>query len=432
MNTTVGGMDVGGTDAEAIIPLVTGPISLISSAIIIAMILRSKKGLSIIYHRILFGLSVVDILGAAGISAGSLVSKGTTNLWKSFGSTSTCNAQGFLAVFSFTAQPLYSCSLHIYFLCTIKYEMKTEDIQRRFEPFFHCIPILYGITGAIIALVTESINPTNSWCFIESYPRKCHINDGVLCIRGERICAQKIIFGGIPATTSLVFMTITTILLYCKARKTERNNKRHVFRPSEPHSNTNTNLDQPNGANLLCRILSKLRKLLSRQENTLNSQKVLNRMMNFYAAYLFTYVPVLIAGFTAEFGNRIDIFYILVMLFYPLQGFYTLLIVNHPKYKKVRRLDETKSAFHAFFAAIRSYGRATIGYEKANRTPGISPIPDNTGNRRNSLLTKRNSLLIRRNSLLIDPQVTANDAENFEGDHMTNEEHSVNYEEDSE
>jgi hypothetical protein len=60
------------TDYAAVMPRFSGSLSAISSAAIIYVILRSEKGLSGIYHRIMFGMSTADILGSLAMALTSL------------------------------------------------------------------------------------------------------------------------------------------------------------------------------------------------------------------------------------------------------------------------------------------------------------------------------------------------------------------------
>jgi len=333
------------------------------------MILRSNKALSVSYNRILFGLSIADIVSSIAMSTSSLLSPtDTPHHWISFGNTSTCTAQGFLFLVGSMASDLYITSLQLFFLCSIKYEMEPEGIQRRVEPFLHCIPILFAMTGGIVSLATQSINASGAWCFVESYPRGCTDDTDVTCIRGNHKKLLKWIFGAAPAFITFMIMSIATILIYRKVRNKEISSNRFTFRASTVPSNS----EQPNErrrslpetiksigttTRSFCGIISGC----SIQNDTQKSHKMLNRSMQYYFAYLLSHLFPLLANITKEsLGRRIDILFILQNTFYPLQGFYNLLVFTHPNYKKIRTSDNTKSALRAFYDAIKSYGQKPI------------------------------------------------------------------------
>jgi len=368
-------------DAQSIIPMVTGPISVISSITIIAIIMRSTGKISTTYHRILFGISIVDIFTSAAISAGCLLAPADTPfLWKSIGNISTCNAQGFFALFGAVALPLYSLSLQFFFLCNIKYKMKAEDIQRRVEPFLHCIPLLYGMIGAITSVVTESINATPSYCYIEVHPRGCDVDEDVECTRGLGRFWLKIIFGAIPLLAVFLLMGIAMLLMYREVRKREIADNSHRFRPSSRPSNESENVDQSRASSLPSRILKSLRKSLGEiipgySKDSRKRRKMLDRIMQYYGAYLLASIPVLLANFVSELHRRIEVLFIISNVFYPLQGFYTLLVFIHPRYKKIRKSDKSLSLLQAFFAAIQYRGKEK-GVKATRRIDAETPNLD--------------------------------------------------------
>lgn len=344
--------------AEAIIPFVTGPISVISSMTIIIMILRSKKALSIPYHRILFGLSVADVIASVSMSASSLPApRDTLHLKYSYGNQPTCEAQGFLFLLGQVAEPLYQCSLQLYYLCMIKYGMKAEDIQRKLEPFLHCIPILYGMVAAIVSLVTESINASAAWCYIDSYPHGCRDDEDLECTRGKGIILKRIVFGATPLFFSFIFMSIAMIMIYRAVRQKEITVDGLRFRGSTPPLQTNEVKPRRSFIAAVRTSITKL-SLRSSEQRPRNSGKILERIVQYYAAYLLANFFPLLANFISAFSERINVLFILQNIFFPLQGLYTLLVVVNPHYKKVRSSSEELSVFKAFAITIMSYGGA--------------------------------------------------------------------------
>ena len=125
-------------------PMVTGSISALASLIIIIMIRRSNLKLSTIYRRLIFGMSVSDLIQSSSqVLSTFFMPKGTT--WMGIGNEITCDIVGFSLNLGVGCSIWYSVSISMYFLCVAKFEMEETKIQKRIEPFLHGIPILYSL-----------------------------------------------------------------------------------------------------------------------------------------------------------------------------------------------------------------------------------------------------------------------------------------------
>ena len=92
------------TTYMAIVPRLTGTLSAISSLTIIYLIVRSNNRLSTIYHRILFFMSVSDVISSIGMALTTIPmptempqEKELGFYWPGnrYGNEGTCSAQGF-------------------------------------------------------------------------------------------------------------------------------------------------------------------------------------------------------------------------------------------------------------------------------------------------------------------------------------------------
>jgi len=348
--------------AAAFIPMVTGSISFISSITVMGMICRSKSGLSTPYHRILFAISTADYLSSIGMSTGPfLAPEDTPHLWKSFGAQSTCDVQGFIFLLGALARPLYDCSLQIYYLCMIKYDMENKDIRRQVEPYLHCIPILYAMIGSITCLATGSINASVSWCHIESVPHECYNNLDAECTRGKNTRLLRGLFGSSHYFTSLIFISIVMRMIYRKIRKRDVAMQWHSSGIAAPDLNVNEEL----GHAAVYEWRSPPRYSATGMTSYFQpgdirrTNKMVNRIMQYYVAFLIAnFFPFLVSSMGVVGGIRLVPLLILQSIFYPLQGFYTLVLFIHPRFMTIRSSDEGLSVRHTFFAAIRSYGGA--------------------------------------------------------------------------
>lgn len=153
----------------AIIPMFTGTLSIIGSSLIIHMSLRSLrknsrlgKG-SKIYYRLLLGMSAMDIFQSMAQAFSSVpMPKETKNVYGAIGNETTCMVQAFIGVLG-CAVPMYNGSLAIYYLLTVRYNIKDEVLRRRVEPFFHFFSICYPLVVAILGLIFDIYGPENTY-----------------------------------------------------------------------------------------------------------------------------------------------------------------------------------------------------------------------------------------------------------------------------
>jgi len=407
------------TQHATIVPMVSGPISVIASSTIIIMILRSKKKLSNIYHRLLFGMSVADIIVSLAISFSSLPSPKDTSpqVWKAYGNNSTCQAQGFLYLFGASVEPIYNCSLQFYYLCMIKYVMKTEDIQNKIEPFLHTIPILFGSTAAVYSLITGSINASESWCWIQSYPFQCHKTSEVECIRGENAYVLRWIFQGGPYIFVFLFMGVAMAMIYHAVWKRENAMARHSFTPSanpplrqvgrslsvsssmiaEDNSSSaasstipspesgrkNFSFFHPRKIKTNASSMSTKRHSATSIEisQRVNTRKTLTRVSQYYLAYLLAYLIPITATVIAQYGSKILVLEILSFLLYPLQGLFNFVVFILPDFSKVRQRNEGISLLRALLITVQTYGREKRPQGEGSKVYTTKPFSRRVGER---------------------------------------------------
>ena len=114
-------------------PIVGGSLSVISSAMIIFVILRSRTRLSSIYHRIMIAMSIADIIGSLALALTTLPMPATMTGYNgaempfveflprvgskalAFGNTQSCNAQGFCTTFGIATMFGYNVMLCVYY-----------------------------------------------------------------------------------------------------------------------------------------------------------------------------------------------------------------------------------------------------------------------------------------------------------------------------
>jgi len=336
------------SNSNGIILLVSGPISVISSTIIILMVLRSRKKLSHIYHRLMFGISVTDIIFSSGLSFSSLPAPiGTPDTWKALGNRSTCNAQGCFIMFGSAAAPAYFLSLQIYYLCKIKYQMSSEKM-RKVEPCLHGVPILLGLTAAIVPLVTDSMNPgTRGYCWLQDYPLHCITDQSVECIRGMTMTIQRPILLVIPLLLNSVLSGIIMWMIYASVRKQDSRNGLYSFELNSP---CRQGTSRPRRRASFIRSQD---EILTAQYQ--KSRKARQRIMQYFVAYVLMSLFPILDAMLYKVQSMDNLLQILVMTFYPLWGFYNLVVFILPAVKKVQERNVDFSLPRACVTAIISY-----------------------------------------------------------------------------
>ena len=169
--------------ALAIVPKFTGFLSFVGSLCLIYDIVRwnrKRTGTNTngnthtrkpdsMFHRIMLGLSVFDCMASFVniLSTWPTPSDQSEVIFAASGTTATCTAQGFFNEFGNITTPLYSAALCVWYLLSLKYGLKEEDCKK-FELYFHAIPITVGLTMAVAGLPLTLYNNSGflCWCVL--------------------------------------------------------------------------------------------------------------------------------------------------------------------------------------------------------------------------------------------------------------------------
>ena len=165
----------GKAKALAILPKFTGFLSLTGSLFVIYDVVKCgnntvPKGNTLkrnsIFHRIMLGLSTFDCIASFVniMSTWPTPSDQSNTIFLASGTTETCTAQGFFNEFGNITTPLYSAVLCVWYLLILKYNWSEEDCKK-YEPFFHAIPISVGFSMAIAGLPLTLYNNSGYLCW---------------------------------------------------------------------------------------------------------------------------------------------------------------------------------------------------------------------------------------------------------------------------
>ena len=141
-----------------------GTISCLGSGYILQDVLRNPdKRTKSIYHRIMVGLSTMDILSSVFFFVlGSWSMPKGSWLWAA-GNIITCDIASFLGGMGYMGSPLYNCSLVTYYLLQIKYNWSDQRIKV-IEKWFHIVPWLITISLSGLIAVTKASGPFSGFC----------------------------------------------------------------------------------------------------------------------------------------------------------------------------------------------------------------------------------------------------------------------------
>ncbi len=160
-------------------------VSTIGSSTMAVMILRSNGALGKPFQRIIFCLSLSDILNSGALMLAPFLTPGNGI---NMGTQGTCNMQvvifiigGFLGVIG------YTFGLCLYYLCIVRFSYSDRQFADRIERILHIAILAMSIVVASAVLVTKSANvfPDGTMCYVIDYPFGCHSDPNVDCTRGE-------------------------------------------------------------------------------------------------------------------------------------------------------------------------------------------------------------------------------------------------------
>ncbi len=124
----------------ALVPKVTGGISVISSSSVIADVLRDARKRRTTYHRLVLGISVSDAVSSLAFFLGTWpMPQGSS--WGAVGNVYTCDVIGFVGQAGTTGTYLYNVVLSTYYLLMLKYRWETSRLKR-VEPLLHAFALI--------------------------------------------------------------------------------------------------------------------------------------------------------------------------------------------------------------------------------------------------------------------------------------------------
>eukprot|EP00554_Chaetoceros_debilis_P013734 CAMPEP_0194127428 /NCGR_PEP_ID=MMETSP0150-20130528/60513_1 /TAXON_ID=122233 /ORGANISM="Chaetoceros debilis, Strain MM31A-1" /LENGTH=777 /DNA_ID=CAMNT_0038821349 /DNA_START=57 /DNA_END=2391 /DNA_ORIENTATION=- len=207
-----------------------GCLSFLASLGIVVMVSRKTNGgLSSPYRRIIFGMSISDMISSFSFVIGPWAIPASTDNSFGIGNDATCRMDGFLLTMGSAAVPLYSCLLCFYYVCKLRFRMANENFEGRFEWKCHTIIFLYTVTVAVVAVGLNIIgaNTDNAYCLCSSIPRGCMWHPEIVgecedVARNRYVIHMFFLLLIIQPASCFIFICICMGMLYCYAISWER------------------------------------------------------------------------------------------------------------------------------------------------------------------------------------------------------------------
>jgi hypothetical protein len=141
-----------------------GTLSCAGSAFIIQDVLRNPyKRCESIYHRLMLGLSIMDVLSSFFIwTISSWAMPKGSYLW-AVGTLTTCDICGFIGTVGWIGSPMYNCALATYYFLQLKCNWFDRRIKA-IEKWLHIVPWVVSLGVAVLALSMNAIGPGYGYC----------------------------------------------------------------------------------------------------------------------------------------------------------------------------------------------------------------------------------------------------------------------------
>ena len=334
--------------ALAIIPHITGALSMLGSLYIAVTVLRSKQKRGKTYHRLLvaepigyhqliFLLSFYLADPSSGRRRSGWVEQGKKFIvWYSIhnlfidlinllllskacegcspyhygavGTQGTCTAQGWGIQYGITTTSTYNVMLAIHYLLTIRWNFSERRLKSKVEPYMLIIPPLVGLVLlSLPQIFLKYYNDTNLWCWIKA---SWEYEDAV-----KRSYNARWAFAYGPLWAFIAFITLAQIYLWSTVRKIEKRTMRFT-------------------------------SFSTARQQTRHSRRVASQAALYVGVFYATNLPYTIIAATQRFYNPHTTggfcALLAVVVFAPLQGFLNLFVYRRQQIIKAAKVGSSR------------------------------------------------------------------------------------------
>ncbi len=358
--------------AVEILPKFTGSISIVASTLVARHITTTKQWREIsLTNMMMFYISIVDIMASFFVYFMSTWMAPPSNLPHIYaaGTTASCTAQGFIAVFSFVYFSTSYTLLAVLYWLIVRRGWTQKQMEKKGTRLSFLLPPLLAALGfSVPPLFFQMYNPYNFTCFITAFPYNCN-GDDIPCTRGSingsitgmvttRLVLLFYMFLG--NTTVFIFMGLLVYAVYKQEKKSDS------YRTK------------------------------GQEKNRKNSRRTAWQGVRFSAAYFVPYLMIYVYLFhdilSRVEGENVDgkvgvstaaywFMYYWLAIMTPLLGAFNSAVYFKPRYTLYRKENSDKSRITCLNEVLGiSFGLAETSETSTQATPLISEEEEDTQN----------------------------------------------------
>ena len=212
----------------SIVPKISSFLSLCSSIYIVFDVLnmyRLRRNQVKAYHRILLGMSTVDILAStAWFFTTWPIPPDVFPAFGASGTQATCTAQGFFTQLSVSAV-FYNGCLALYYCLVIRFGYSDRKIsEAKIELVMHVVALSFGIGTSTAGTIMGLMNPIGWDCWLSAVPLGCKeswLHHGeTTCIRGDNANLFQWVFFYLPLWI-IIFLVSIAMYMISRAYKVQ-------------------------------------------------------------------------------------------------------------------------------------------------------------------------------------------------------------------
>jgi len=333
----------------------SGSISILSSIILMLIIHRSRIGLSTIYHRIMYCMSLADIMTSVAIALASapMPKDMIYTQFKSgvYGNEATCTAQGIAFFLGSNIMFTYNSNLCVYYVCSIRYKMTEARIRKRVEPFLHVFAVLCALPNTIIAYFFKFFNPSpwDAWCTVTGIPWHCpHRQENAFdeCyFHSAKTNSIPFYFVMVGFFIGFTCLFGSMILIILSVYKQEKMIKSYIEKAYDRKRANNSGISDES---------SREKRLESSRSRHHFTKVVSYQALAYIVVFVLCQTNVFISLFSRtskelRSGELAQIYHLVTR---PLQGFFNLLVFMGHKIYNLKQADRELTVQQAFFRVL--------------------------------------------------------------------------------
>ena len=341
---------------QQIVLTTVASLSCFASTLIAIMILRSHNGLKSPYSRIIFGLSIADIMQSAGILTLSFaVPIDTPDAPWAMGNTEACETVGFFLNIGVTAVPLYTLFLSYYFLKRVKDRMTPQEFARKYEFNIHALIWLFPVIGGSVALARKDFNPSKNGalCIMMDNPVDCSADPETYgsCIRGENAPKDSVFLVAVPFALTFVMLIVNLLRFTLHVYSQERLIRLEARRSDRDNADSSQGCkDKLKAAIIGCCNSKESDPQDQDTTQSLSMQALVQSSLYIFAYFLAYSGPILVSIMSVSGMARPRWVSWLGAIFWPVGGFFNVLIYTRPKVSAMQKMYPVVRKHSSWFA----------------------------------------------------------------------------------